>query len=459
VSYVQAISLSALIISTVGFVWLYQLLRSEGEMNAPGRLLRAVGPALLAWAVLIVVAPPGVLMVILLLLAAGVVFVGWAVYRGLRFSPPEAAPLGLGQRSVRTDERDTMFARMAYTPGGPAYEDYYSSHPERRAVDDGLRELPELCQEGSLTYDNINSPVAPAIFELLEKWHPLVDMHGSGERVAVEGDGGRKSMSRRLKGLAKYYGAVDAGVAELTPEFVYTHVGRRESEYGTEIDLDHQYGLIFAVEMDYRYIRSAPRLPVVVESSHQYMEAAKVALALAANIRALGWDARAHMDGNYLAVLPPLAVRAGLGEIGRMGLLVTERYGPRVRLGLVTTNMPLEPDKPRPFGLQEFCAGCQKCAETCPPRAIGTDPRAPEDGWHIEWERCYKFWRISGADCATCISSCPYSKPSSFFHQLTRLAVRNSSLFRRVALWADDWLYGKRHFDTWEPDWFDERGV
>jgi len=437
VSYVQAISLSALIVSTVGFVWLYQLLKSEGEMNAPRRLVRAVGPALLAWAVIIVVDLPAVLMVILLLLAAGVVFVGWAVYRGLRFSPPESAPLGLGQRSVRVDERDTMFARMAYAPGGPAYEDYYSSHPERRAVDDSLRQLPELCQEGSLTYDNI------------KKWHPLVDMPGSRERVAVEGDGGPKSMSRRLKGLAKYYGAVDAGVAELTPEFVYTHVGRRESEYGTEIDLDHQYALVFAVEMDYRYIRSAPRLPVVVESSHQYMEAAKVALALAANIRALGWDARAHMDGNYLAVLPPLAVRAGLGEIGRMGLLVTERYGPRVRLGL----------EPRPFGLQEFCAGCQKCAETCPPRAIGTERRAPEDGWHIEWERCYKFWRISGADCATCISSCPYSKPSSFFHQLTRLAVRDSLLFRRVALWADDWLYGKRHFDTWEPDWFDERGI
>ncbi|RKX78985.1 MAG: hypothetical protein DRZ90_09340 [Spirochaetes bacterium] len=38
-------------------------------------------------------------------------------------------------------------------------------------------------------------------------------------------------------------------------------------------------------------------------------------------------------------VLPPSAAAAGLGEIGRHGLLVTKNYGSRVRISAVTTNL------------------------------------------------------------------------------------------------------------------------
>ena len=45
-------------------------------------------------------------------------------------------------------------------------------------------------------------------------------------------------------------------------------------------------------------------------------------------IRRLGYPARAHIDGNYRVIAPLVARDAGLGEIGRMGLLMTPRSRP-----------------------------------------------------------------------------------------------------------------------------------
>lgn len=50
-----------------------------------------------------------------------------------------------------------------------------------------------------------------------------------------------------------------------------------------------------------------------------------------------GFNSRAHIDGDYELICPLVARDAGLGEIGRMGLLMTPRLGPRVRIAVVTT--------------------------------------------------------------------------------------------------------------------------
>ena len=81
-------------------------------------------------------------------------------------------------------------------------------------------------------------------------------------------------------------------------------------------------------------------------------------------IRSMGYPALAHIDGNYRVVAPLVARDAGLGEIGRMGLLMTPELGPRVRLGVVTTDIPLVPD---PAGyapaVLDFCRACKKCIQ------------------------------------------------------------------------------------------------
>jgi reductive dehalogenase len=252
----------------------------------------------------------------------------------------------------------------------------------------------------------------------------------------------------RLKRLARNLGAVGAGVAELEPAHIYTHIGRGTGTWGDEITLDHRWALAFTVEMDHRAVAHAPEAPVVAESARQYVESAKIAVQVAAVIRDHGWPARAHIDGNYRVIAPLVARAAGLGEIGRMGLLMTPRLGPRVRIGVVTTDLPLTPDPPgEDLTVLDFCTICSKCATNCPVGAIPHGPRTREpEGrrWIIDDETCYRYWNAVGTDCATCMKVCPYSHPDNLMHNLVRKAIRLSPGTRNLMLRADDVMYGRR---------------
>jgi epoxyqueuosine reductase QueG len=61
-----------------------------------------------------------------------------------------------------------------------------------------------------------------------------------------------------------------------------------------------------------------------------------------------------------------IALRAGIGWIGRNNLLVHPEYGSKIRLATVLTDMPLESGKP----VEKDCGDCKKCVEICPVSAI-----------------------------------------------------------------------------------------
>ncbi len=66
----------------------------------------------------------------------------------------------------------------------------------------------------------------------------------------------------------------------------------------------------------------------------------------------------------------PIAVEAGLGELARNGNVITRKYGLRIRLGTVTTDLPLAIDSPVDIGVQAMCTDCNKCAINCPAQCI-----------------------------------------------------------------------------------------
>jgi reductive dehalogenase len=186
----------------------------------------------------------------------------------------------------------------------------------------------------------------------------------------------------------------------------------------------------------------------VLETSQQYLESGEVAVQIALMIRRLGYSARAHIDGNYRVVCPLVAKDAGLGEIGRMGILMTPGQGPRVRISVVTTDIPLIVAKVKAdTTMTEFCRICKKCAETCPGNAIPFNDMIEIDGvkrWQINQEKCFTYWCQVGTDCGKCMAVCPYSHPDNFFHNMVRYGIRRNFLFRKIAVHMDDLFYGKR---------------
>ncbi len=306
------------------------------------------------------------------------------------------------------DERDTMFARMSYKKDSCNYEDYYKKNPHLKETDDDIRTYPNIAQEGTVMYNPIVSPIGDAVFNYLADIKKFAEGEVASEKKYVDPN----EMTHRLKELAKYFGAKSVGICEMKDYHYYSHRGRHPENYGEEVGYPHKFGIVFTVEMDKEMMMTAPKNPELVTVVKGYLEAANVGMVLSYYLRELGFDARNHMDGNYLLVAPLVAHDAGLGEFGRNGLLITKEYGARIRLGVVTTDIPLVTDKPEKFGLEEFCNDCNRCSKTCPGRCISADEIGDDQGirrWKIKAEECYRRWRSIGTDCGICIANCPFS--------------------------------------------------
>jgi epoxyqueuosine reductase len=95
---------------------------------------------------------------------------------------------------------------------------------------------------------------------------------------------------------------------------------------------------------------------------------------------------------------------AGLGRIGQNSLLVTPKFGPRMRLACLLTDAEIPASQPL---AANPCDGCGRCIEQCPAQAL-TVPSAGHP-YAINKFACASFRQGSGS-CSTCISSCPIGR-------------------------------------------------
>lgn len=386
--------------------------------------------------------------------AVGLVLLGGT----LLFALALVLPFGRSQAqddtpTGRVDERDIMFSRWRLVPGTEAYEAYYASHPDKKVIDDRIRSAPGLLAPGAKAYHKLAFRVADASFAVIDALQTQVDLPPNNQPAAVD----PLQMSQFVKGVTSHFGAASVGITSLRDYHIYTHIGRGAGTYGAPIQLDHRFAIAFTVEMDHGMMQHAPTGPATMETAKQYLSAAAVALELANLIRSLGYPARGHIDGNYRVICPLVARDAGLGEIGRMGLLMTPRHGPRVRIGVVTTDLPLVPDQRTHYPTMiDFCRRCRKCADNCPSRSIPFGDQQMIDGvlrWRIDSETCFLYWNTVGTDCGRCIAVCPYSHPDNPLHNLIRWGIGRSGAARRFALAMDDLLYGRKPAIQPWPDW------
>lgn len=378
----------------------------------------------------------------LLLVAAATAVVVPVLLFFLPFS--RGNPIRVNGPTEKVDERDVIFAREEYVPGSGKFEAYYAMRPENRAADDRIRELPVLLRPGGRHYDPVVSPRVGKMFTVIRRMTTEVD--GPVSRKRDDHDPGE--MAATVKEQALRLGADEVGVARLNEMYVYSHVGRGPDQWGAPIVNDCRFAVVFSVEMDLPRVEEAPRIGITEETAVKYLKAAQISISLARTIRTLGYPARAHIAGsNYQIMLPPVAHDAGLGELGRNGYLVSPKFGARTRLGAVTTDLPLQPDGPVTFGVQEFCGRCRKCAENCPSGAIPMGGKSEVRGvekWPLHVEKCLHYWRVLGTDCGLCMKVCPYSHPPTLLHNMVRAGISRSAFARVVSLWGDDLFYGRK---------------
>ncbi|AFV02698.1 MULTISPECIES: reductive dehalogenase [unclassified Dehalobacter] len=209
--------------------------------------------------------------------------------------------------------------------------------------------------------------------------------------------------------------------------------------------------IVFILEEDYEAIRTSPSVIASATVGKTYSNMGEVAYKIAVFLRKLGYYA--VPAGNDTGMSVPMAVQAGLGEAGRNGLLITQKFGPRHRIAKVYTDLELAPDKPKKFGVREFCRLCKKCADACPAQAISheKDPKVlqPEDvevsenpyteKWYVDSERCGSFWAYNGSPCVNCVAVCSWNKVETWNHDVARIATR-IPLLQDAARKFDEWF-------------------
>ncbi len=358
--------------------------------------------------------------------------------------------------SEQFDERNNVFARRDLVPGSPEYEAFYTLHPEWKWSDDDNRSRQEL---GTfISAADMGFYKSPAWLMRQIGAPNIVDGSPSAKQIEISPE----RAAVKIIAFAKNLGADLVGISNLKQDYIYSHRGRQiyeEETWGSPIELTHKYSISLGFREDVQMIRTAPGSPELFETAAVYLKSAVVSIVLANYIRSLGYPARAHHFRNYQVVPVPLAVEAGLGELGRCGFLLTREFGNCLRLSTITTDLPLLCDEPVYIGVNDFCDRCKICAEACPSNAIPTGNKVEVRGvrkWQIDDLNCHTYWTKVGTDCGMCIASCPWSQPDVWYHKMASLWAIKSKLARKILLWLHPIFYGK-YKPREIPQWVDPR--
>ena len=196
------------------------------------------------------------------------------------------------------------------------------------------------------------------------------------------------------------------------------------------------------------------------QSMRAYLRFSLLGGILAQHLRNLGYTARVHSVMDDEVLHPPLLLLSGLGEVSRIGEVILNPFlGPRLKSGVVTTNMPITHDKPIDFGLQRFCEACNKCARECPSGAITAGPKLMFNGyeiWKSDSQRCttYRVSQKNGAMCGRCMKTCPWNLEGLFAERPFRWAAMNVPATAPVLAKLDDWL-GHGEINPVKKWWWD----
>jgi epoxyqueuosine reductase len=222
-----------------------------------------------------------------------------------------------------------------------------------------------------------------------------------------------------IKAKARALGAGLVGVTLVNPDWVYE--GKA---------ISYRYAICIGVPMDREEMLYAPTPRSDLAALEAYEHGTRVAVELAAHIRALGWAAEASpgLGANEILHLPH-AIAAGLGQLGKHGSLITREYGSNVRLATVVTELPLLTDHPVDLGVDDFCALCRLCVEQCPPQAIFTTKQLVrgEEKWYVDFDRCAPYFSANHS-CGICVEVCPWSEPGRGSQFAAKLLARRARL-------------------------------
>ena len=380
---------------------------------------------------------------------------------------------------VRFNQKDHMGSQMVW-------DAYYKAEREKLKV-----KQRQLTEKGRVGFDSAAwglDSAADSLLSLMDfsknqadtratAWQSEVEPSPTGRPETSPGEA-----SQVVRKAAQLLGADQVGFAELDRRWVYSHYFDAETKKDYPIKFSDEPGYeqhnqpilledgtrVIPKEMKYVVVmlhewgkdldgtEHAPTLLTEGLSTLAYARMAPTLWMVAEFIRGLGYNAIPAANDTALSI--PLAVDAGLGQMGRHGLLINPKVGARCRISKIFTDLPLEPAGAVDSGITEFCNACLKCVPKCGTKAITTGNRSFEPldesnstgvlSWKVDAKKCMTFQNRVGSTCSTCVRMCAWTKPPNRMYAIPRFFIRNFrwKWLNKSWVWLDD-LAGNGKFD------------
>jgi reductive dehalogenase len=284
-------------------------------------------------------------------------------------------------------------------------------------------------------------PVSAALHDAVVRIATVREDEVAAVKAPISDD--LRVLSRHIKRLGYFLGADVMGICRVPQSAVYTH-----DFGGKPVEIEFRYAIVLVMRKEYRSVQASTGTDWFGDplSFQAYLRLGIATEVMASYVKRLGYPASPQSTigrgkPGYQVLIPPLLLWAGVGEVSRVGVVLNPFLGLSYKAAAVLTDMPLEPDKPIDFGLQDFCQHCQICADNCPVGAISTGNKVMYNGyetWKVNEKRCATFSVTNkrGSICNTCVKVCPWTRPNTRPHDAVRWAVQRSAVARRLAIRA-----------------------
>ncbi|MGH8248477.1 MAG: 4Fe-4S dicluster domain-containing protein [Gammaproteobacteria bacterium] len=208
------------------------------------------------------------------------------------------------------------------------------------------------------------------------------------------------AQAAEIKEIAMRLGASAVGISEVTDDALFRN-------YSTP----YRYAISIGYAMDYDEMEHVTGMRGGIETMRAYIEITRIVVKLAGRIRAMGWPARAYCESADILHIP-LAINAGIGQLGKHGSVINREVGSNFRLATVLTDLPMATDRPVDIGVEDLCLGCRRCTIDCPADAISDRKQLVRgiEKWYVDFDKCVPYF-VKTFGCGICIQVCPWSKP------------------------------------------------
>ncbi len=385
--------------------------------------------------------------------------------------PPASWHTGFGRHAVNARNRDP-FARRDYVLGPHPFETLKRVDAPTTYIDAAnvarvpkranmfarslFGDLGPKTQEGSKNGNYVRKSAAAYAFRpSLGAFILLQDGDPAPERHPTTGDPARNA--ENIKAAAYFLGCDAVGLSACPDWAYYSH-----DAAGQPIDPYHENAISIIIDQGHETMEGASGDDWIAcaQSMRAYLRFSLLGGVLAEHIRRLGHSARVHSVMDDEVLNPPLLLLSGLGEVSRIGEVILNPFlGPRLKSGVITTDMPMSHDKPIDFGLQAFCESCNKCARECPSGAITAGPKLMFNGyeiWKSDSQKCttYRVSQPNGAMCGRCMKTCPWNLEGLFAEAPFRWAASTMPFAARALAKLDD-LAGRGEINSVKKWWWD----